>query len=223
MLDCFFNGENEYAGETGVLGAAFSILFRSSYKLCFKLLASSAASATSGGAVAASASGTSSIIAALAVISPALGACLVGYASYAAWSHGQGRAFTCLPGLPIHPPPTRMLPSLLLGEDVLGAVQAYFCDNLPDCPVCLDHLFWGNDLVFTPCHHCFHASCLQLWQTQGCPVCRASLPPEQVLNLTEWNVADVDELALYGIGHLSLDVIEAAFNVSAEVAGAVMN
>lgn len=217
-LTVFFTGENMCAGGTGVMGAAYSILLRSSYKLGFSVITSMAAGAKSSAVVVAAASGTISwMSAALAMFSPVLGAFLVGYDCYTAWSNGQGRAFHCFPELPAHHPPSWVLPSWLLGEDVIQVVQTFFSD-LPACSICLNPLFWGNDLVFTPCNHCFHSTCVRAWNLRvyGCPVCRASIQPGRVIDLTELLATKVDDLALYGIDHLSLELIQATLDISVE-------
>eukprot|EP00250_Pteridium_aquilinum_P009453 c18676_g1_i3 orf=337-963(+) len=46
-----------------------------------------------------------------------------------------------------------------------------------ECPVCLDSFVSGQMVMYLPCHHRFHSTCLVPWRLNHChcPFCRADL------------------------------------------------
>lgn len=53
--------------------------------------------------------------------------------------------------------------------------------ELPSCPVCLDRLDSEiSGVVTTVCSHAFHASCIQNWEDNSCPVCRYTTDEDTV-------------------------------------------
>lgn len=51
-------------------------------------------------------------------------------------------------------------------------------DPKSNCSICRDPFTVGDELHELPCHHEFHASCIQLWLhgSNTCPICRLQLP-----------------------------------------------
>eukprot|EP00931_Biecheleriopsis_adriatica_P019350 TRINITY_DN13208_c0_g1_i1.p1 TRINITY_DN13208_c0_g1~~TRINITY_DN13208_c0_g1_i1.p1 ORF type:complete len:393 (+),score=59.00 TRINITY_DN13208_c0_g1_i1:63-1181(+) len=180
--------------------------------------ATGVATATTAGGAAAPAAGaaaaggiatwTSATLTTIATAAPLVSLGLPSYAGYSAWHGSHGRDFSVVTHLPAHPPPTW---ALQLREDLRGAVCDFF-EHAPDCPICLESLHWGNDLIFLPCRHCFHVTCLQPWelQSRGCPTCRAIPQPQNVLDLTLMDSDEVDDLLTHGIGHAILEGLERA-------------
>lgn len=48
------------------------------------------------------------------------------------------------------------------------------------CPVCLENMLMGSQLIRLPCSHIFHDNCILQWLKTGhmCPLCRFELPTE---------------------------------------------
>ena len=50
--------------------------------------------------------------------------------------------------------------------------------NESQCSICVSEMNIGDEVVFLPCFHTFHESCIKPWLEQNhfCPVCRYELP-----------------------------------------------
>lgn len=48
------------------------------------------------------------------------------------------------------------------------------------CPICLNEIVVGDELLKLPCNHCIHPKCIGPWlrETNSCPICRAELPTD---------------------------------------------
>ena len=66
--------------------------------------------------------------------------------------------------------PRKKLDEEMLGREIKGK-----------CTVCIDDVGLGDEVVVSPCKHCFHDGCVGLWlrEHNTCPICRASVEGER--------------------------------------------
>lgn len=72
---------------------------------------------------------------------------------------------------PAPPDAIAALPKKNLDEKMLGP------EGKADCPVCMDDVHLGDEVVCLPCSHWFHETCASAWlgEHNTCPICRKGI------------------------------------------------
>lgn len=72
---------------------------------------------------------------------------------------------------PAPPDAIAALPKKKLDEKMLGP------EGKADCPVCMDDVHLGDEVVCLPCSHWFHETCASAWlgEHNTCPICRKGI------------------------------------------------
>lgn len=92
--------------------------------------------------------------------------------------------------------------SLVAGADACQPVSENVSDAQQEeiCVVCRDGLAASDEcgpIVQLPCRHCFHQNCIEQWLLSNpcCPLCRAEIAIEQVIDLQAAVQREWDRLA----------------------------
>lgn len=66
--------------------------------------------------------------------------------------------------------------------------------EVEDCPICMEAINYGRNMIVTECGHNFHYTCLTKHTGNGCPCCRSVLPSRQVVVPVEVTDLTAEEL-----------------------------